>query len=108
MISYGESLGKARDWYAEASFDLKRDFGMHHFSALALYNQSKSYYPNSGWPGIPRGYVGLVGRVTYDYDNKYLIEGNVGYNGSENFAPGHRYGFFPAVSGGWVLMVLVE
>lgn len=103
VISYGESLGKARDWYAEASFDWKRDFGMHHFSALALYNQSKSYYPNSGWPGIPRGYVGLVGRVTYDYDNKYLIEGNVGYNGSENFAPGHRYGFFPAVSGGWVL-----
>ena len=50
-----------------------------------------------------QGYVGLVGRVTYDYDNKYLIEGNVGYNGSENFAPGHRYGFFPAVSGGWVL-----
>ena len=45
----------------------------------------------------------MVGRVTYDYDNKYLIEGNVGYNGSENFAPGNRYGFFPAVSGGWVL-----
>lgn len=103
VISYSESLGKARDWYAEASFDWKRDFGAHHFTALALYNQSKSYYPNSAWPGIPRGYVGLVGRVTYDYDNKYLIEGNVGYNGSENFASGHRYGLFPAVSGGWVL-----
>lgn len=103
VISYGESLGKARDWYAEASFNWKRDFKLHHFTALALYNQSKSYYPGGNWPGIPRGYVGLVGRVTYDYDNRYLIEGNVGYNGSENFAPGHRYGFFPAVSGGWVL-----
>ena len=103
LISYAESFGKSRDWYAEASFDWKRDFGLHHLSALALYNQSKTYYPDSDYPGIPRGYIGLVGRVTYDYDNKYLIEGNVGYNGSENFAPGNRYGFFPAVSGGWVL-----
>lgn len=103
LISYAESFGKSRDWYAEASFDWKRDFDLHHLSALALYNQSKTYYPDSDYPGIPRGYVGLVGRVTYDYDNKYLIEGNVGYNGSENFAPGNRYGFFPAVSGGWVL-----
>lgn len=103
LISYAESFGKSRDWYAEASFDWKRDFGLHHLSALALYNQSKTYYPDSDYPGIPRGYVGLVGRVTYDYDNKYLIEGNVGYNGSENFAPGNCYGFFPAVSGGWVL-----
>lgn len=103
LISYAESFGKSRDWYAEASFDWKRDFGLHHLSALALYNQSKTYYPDSDYPGIPRGYVGLVGRVTYDYDNKYLIEGNVGYNGFENFAPGNRYGFFPAVSGGWVL-----
>lgn len=103
LIGYGESFGKSRDWYAEASFDWKRDFDKHHFSALVLYNQSKAYYPESNYPGIPRGYVGLVGRVTYDYDNKYLIEGNVGYNGSENFAPGNRYGLFPAVSGGWVL-----
>lgn len=103
LIGYGESFGKARDWYAEASFDWIRDFGKHHLAALALYNQSKAYYPESDYPGIPRGYVGLVGRVTYDYDNKYLIEGNVGYNGSENFAPGNRYGLFPAVSGGWVL-----
>lgn len=103
LIGYGESFGKARDWYAEASFDWKRDFDKHHLGALVLYNQSKAYYPDSDYPGIPRGYVGLVGRVTYDYDNKYLIEGNVGYNGSENFAPGHRYGLFPAVSGGWVL-----
>mgnify|MGYP001101686460 CR=1 FL=1 len=103
LISYAESFGKSRDWYAEASFDWKRDFDLHHLSALALYNQSKTYYPDSDYPGIPRGYVGLVGRVTYDYDNKYLIEGNVGYNGSENFAPGHRFGFFPAFSLGWVV-----
>ena len=103
IISYSEATDKGRDWYAEVSLDWKRDFGKHHFTALALYNQSKTYYPKSGWPGIPRGYVGIVGRLTYGYDQKYLIEGNVGYNGSENFAPDCRYGFFPAISGGWVL-----
>lgn len=55
LISYAESFGKSRDWYAEASFDWKRDFDLHHLSALALYNQSKTYYPDSDYPGIPRG-----------------------------------------------------
>ena len=47
--------------------------------------------------------MGLAGRVTYDYDRRYLIEGNMGYNGTENFAPGKRFGFFPAFSLGWVV-----
>ena len=41
--------------------------------------------------------------MTYDYDSRYFIEGNFGYNGSENFAPGHRVGFFPAVAVGWYI-----
>jgi hypothetical protein len=45
----------------------------------------------------------MVGRLTYDYLSKYMIEFNMGYNGSENFAPGKRYGFFPAGSIGWVM-----
>ncbi|MEX0927817.1 MAG: SusC/RagA family TonB-linked outer membrane protein [Balneolales bacterium] len=52
---------------------------------------------------IPRGYQGLVGRVTYDYRLRYLAEVNMGYNGSENFPDGNRYGFFPALSLGWVI-----
>ena len=52
---------------------------------------------------VPRGYYGVVGRVTYGYDQRYLAEFNMGYNGSENFAPGKRFGFFPAVSVGWVV-----
>ena len=52
---------------------------------------------------VPRGYYGVVGRVTYGYDLRYLAEFNMGYNGSENFAPGKRFGFFPAVSVGWVV-----
>jgi TonB-linked SusC/RagA family outer membrane protein len=46
--------------------------------------------------------VGLVGRVTYDYATKYLLDFNIGRNGSENFAPGKRYGTFPSISVGWI------
>lgn len=58
-----------------------------------LYNQSKTYYP-SEYSDIPSGYVGLVGRVTYDWNNRYMAEFNVGYNGSENFSKDNRFGFF--------------
>ena len=96
----------SRNWYAEASFDYARRFGKHNVGALLLYNQSKTYYPwdsdGSIYQSIPKGYVGLVGRVTYDYDTKYLLDFNIGYNGSENFAPGNRYGLFPSVSAGWI------
>ena len=93
--------GKSRDWYMEAALNYARDFGHHHFTGLVLYNQSKIYYP-SVYADIPRGMVGLVGRVTYDWSNRYLAEFNVGYNGSENYAPDRRFGTFPAGSFGWI------
>ena len=93
---------RARNWYFETSLNYSRAFGLHNVSGLVLYNQSKKYYPST-FSDIPSGYVGLVGRVTYDWNNRYMLEMNVGYNGSENFAPGKRYGLFPAVSGGWVV-----
>ncbi len=92
---------KSRDWYMEAAFNYARDFGDHHVTALALYNQSKEYYPST-YSDIPKGLVGLVGRATYDWKNRYLVEFNIGYNGSENFAPDKRFGTFPAGSFGWV------
>ena len=105
-IPYSEGKWGSRNWYAEASFNYARRFGKHNVGALLLYNQSKTYYPwdssNSLYQSIPKGYVGLVGRVTYDYDTKYLLDFNIGYNGSENFAPGNRYGTFPSVSVGWI------
>lgn len=94
--------GKSRDWYMEAALTYDRTFGNHHVTALALYNQSKTYYP-SEFPSIPSGYVGLVGRVTYDWKSRYMAEFNIGYNGSENFAPEKRFGTFPAGSFGWVI-----
>ena len=105
-IPYSEAKWGNRNWYAEANFNYSRRFGKHNVGALLLYNQSKSYYPwdsdDSLYQSIPKGYVGLVGRVTYDYDTKYLLDFNIGYNGSENFAPGKRYGTFPSVSVGWI------
>jgi Outer membrane receptor for ferrienterochelin and colicins len=103
---YNEGKWGSRNWYAEASFNYARRFGKHNVGALILYNQSKTYYPwdsdNSLYQSIPKGYVGLVGRLTYDYDTKYLLDFNIGYNGSENFAPNKRYGVFPSVSLGWI------
>ena len=103
--SYSASQGKARDWYLEGSFNYSRVFGKHTVNALMLYNQSKQYYysGSDSYPDVPRSYVGLVGRVTYDYANRYMAEFNIGYNGSENFAPGRRFGTFPAGSIGWIL-----
>ena len=97
------SPGKGRNWYAEGSLNYNRTFGAHTITALALYNQSKEYYISGDYSDIPRTYVGFVGRVTYDWNNRYMAEFNFGYNGSENFAPGRRFGSFPAGSVGWVV-----
>lgn len=48
-------------------------------------------------------YLSFNGMATYAYDNKYILSGNISYMGSDNFAPGERYGIFPGISGGWVL-----
>ena len=104
QLSYSDgNFGKGRDWYMEMALNYVRRFGNHHVSALALYNQSKRYYPGGNYSYIPSGYVGLVGRVTYDWNSRYMAEFNVGYNGSENFAKDNRYGLFPAGSLGWVV-----
>ena len=104
LLNYSESFSKGRNWYSEASIDYARVFGDHSVSALLLYNQSRTYYPSS-YTEIPTGYVGLVGRVTYDYKTRYLLDVNMGYNGSENFPndPKLRFGLFPSVSAGWIV-----
>ena len=102
-LHYGEGdKTRTRDWYFEASLRYQREFSGHNVGALLLYNQSKEYYP-SQYTAIPTAYVGLVGRLTYDYNSRYLAEFNIGYNGSENFAPDKRFGTFPAGSVGYVL-----
>lgn len=99
---YEESTSRGRNWYLEASVRYNRKFGNHSVGALLLYNQDKKYYP-SQYGFIPTAYVGLVGRATYNYKSRYMAEFNIGYNGSENFAPDKRFGTFPAVSLGYIM-----
>jgi TonB-linked SusC/RagA family outer membrane protein len=85
--------------YYEASLNYINTFGKHTVSALGLFNRQQK---NNGTE-FPYYNEGLVGRATYDYDKKYLLELNVGYTGSERFAPDNRFGFFPSAAIGWVV-----
>lgn len=92
--------------YLEASINYSRLFGKHRVGALVLYNQrvyNKNKTDNNSIKSLPYKNQGLAGRFTYDFDGRYFIEGNFGYNGSENFAPGHRVGFFPSGAIGWYI-----
>jgi TonB-linked SusC/RagA family outer membrane protein len=102
MLSYSESSGKSRNWYLESSLRYDRIFGDHTVGALLLYNCSRNPYPSS-FTDIQTGYVGIAARGEYKYKSKYLLDVNLGYNGSENFAPEKRFGFFPSVAAGWIL-----
>lgn len=94
-----------RSYYYDFKLNYNRTFGRHTVGAMALFNRRdyKDLTAGSSTSNLPHRYQGFSGRVSYNFDNRYLIEGNFGYNGSENFAPGKRFGFFPAVSAGWVL-----
>lgn len=100
-VSTTESTGKNRKTYFEGGLDYNRRFGANELGVMVLYNQSKYHDPTLAYL-VPNAYQGIVGRVTYNYDSRYLAEFNAGYNGTENFAPGRRFGFFPAYSLGWV------
>lgn len=107
-LGYDVAANGHRRTTLELYLNYDRHFGKHGIHGVMVYNQS-SYFASVGGgqknavPGLPYKYDGLVGRVAYNYDNRYLLELNGGYNGSENFVSGHRLGFFPAVSAGWVL-----
>ncbi len=84
--------------YMEAQLNYARVFNeVHDVTAMLLYMQNDYRYDSN----LAQRYQGVVGRVTYGYDNRYYAEVNAGYNGSENFRKGKRFGFFPALSVGW-------
>lgn len=85
--------------YYEVSMNYDRSFGKHNVSLLGLFNRQER---NSG-TDFPYYNEGLVGRVTYDYNRKYLLEFNIGYTGSERFAPDNRFGTFPSIAVGYVV-----
>lgn len=73
----------------EFQLNYARQFGKHDVTAMVLYNQNDYRYQAE----LAERYQGLVGRATYGYDDRYLAEVNFGYNGSENFRKGKRFGF---------------
>ncbi len=91
--------GFYKDLYYEMSLNYMNSFGNHNLTALALMNRQEKNIETQ----FPYYNEGLVGRVTYDYLRKYLFEFNLGYTGSERFAPKNRFGFFPSVAFGWVI-----
>ncbi|QEC54122.1 TonB-dependent receptor [Anseongella ginsenosidimutans] len=82
----------------DASLNYARTFGVHDVTGLLLFNR----YQRVVNIQLPYNYVGFVGRATYGYKHKYFAELNFGYNGSEQFAPGNKMGFFPSFSAGWL------
>jgi TonB-linked SusC/RagA family outer membrane protein len=97
-----QSESAYRKLYFETGIDYNRSFGSHNVTGLILGNAQK-YIANNLAYNTPSGLMGLVGRVTYNFKERYLAEGTMGYNGTENFAPGHRFGFFPAGGLGWII-----
>ena len=106
-LSYGQTNDGWRAMYLEANANYQRSFGKHSVGALLLYQMSQKNYVGSSagnsQAALPYRHQGLAARAMYNYDNKYFIEFNAGYNGSENFSPGHRFGFFPSVAAGWMV-----
>ena len=96
-FSHNASDGRT---YIQARLDYNRLFSnRHEVTAMLLANRGNRTVNNE----LAYHSQGITGRFAYYYNQKYLMEFNFGYNGSENFTPGKRYGFFPAGSIGWVV-----
>ena len=104
-LSYGASGSSSMNTYLEGSLTYNRLFGDHRVGGMFLYNHSikRTTLGGSDTTSLPYKNQGVAGRVTYAFKDRYFAEFNVGYNGSENFAPGHHFGFFPAVSAGYLI-----
>jgi TonB-linked SusC/RagA family outer membrane protein len=95
------SSSNMRDFYIDAIINYDGTFGPHRLGVLALGRASKYTMPGDSY-NTPSGLIGTSGRITYDYDTRYMAEVNVAYNGTENFAKENRFGWFPAFSFGWI------
>ncbi|MDR1517260.1 MAG: TonB-dependent receptor [Dysgonamonadaceae bacterium] len=100
----GTGTGDRRE-FLEAELHYNRGFGDHHTGVTLKYNQdSKVQTYNLGTDlknSVPYRHQGFAGRFTYDWKRRYYANFNFGYTGSENFAKGNQFGFFPAVSFAW-------
>jgi len=102
--SVGNSAGRA--YYYDVALNYDRTFAeSHNVTGMLLFNRRDyvNLTAGSSLYNLPYRQEGLAGRLTYDYSHRYLAEFDLGYNGSENFKKGHRYGFFPSFSLGWTI-----
>lgn len=107
LLGFAVDANGSRKSTFEAYLNYDRTFAEKHVvSGMLRYNQSQSFQATTTADGaiaaLPYKQLGLVGRLNYAYDRRYVLEADAGYNGSENFMKGRRMGFFPAVSAGWV------
>lgn len=91
--------------YMEAALTYSRDFGKHGVSGLTVLQLRNNQQPNASTlqTSLAKRNVGFSGRFTYSYDNRYFVEGNFGYNGSERFDKSQRWGFFPSAGLAYVI-----
>ena len=107
IADYGQAFlgyGTGSEWgnkstYVESNISYNKEFGKHSVDIMFVANRRQ--YDDGG--KLPFRYQGLAGRASYSFAKRYIAEVNFGYNGSENFANGKRYGFFPSIAGGWLL-----
>jgi len=111
--SYTYSQRQYRKYHFETTLTYeKRIKDIHRFSGLVYYYMSDSkdtkdiadsgYGINMSMAAIPKRYQGLSSRLTYGYNDTYMVDINFGYTGSENFQPGRQFGFFPSAALGWI------
>lgn len=91
---------KNRQFTLQTSFNYDRVFNDHRVSAMSLFYLREL---NTYTASVPYKTVGFAGTASYGYLNRYLLDVSASYTGSENFASGHRFGFFPSVSAGWIV-----
>jgi TonB-linked SusC/RagA family outer membrane protein len=108
LLGFAVDANGSRKSTYEAYLNYDRTFDKKHaVSGLLRYNQSQSFLAtnsdNGAIAALPYKQLGLVGRLNYAYDRRYVLEFDAGYNGSENFMKNRRMGFFPAGSAGWVV-----
>jgi TonB-linked SusC/RagA family outer membrane protein len=105
FLGFDKGSGGNRAMYIETQLNYNKRFEEHLVDALFLYNM-RDYVnadADSGIQSLPYRNQGISGRLSYSYADKYFIEANFGYNGSENFQKGYRFGFFPSIAMGWMI-----
>jgi len=105
-MKFATSSYGTRTVYVESKAEYKTTIqDRHRLGLLFLYQQRDNQRTdvNDELLSIPKRNQGIAGRLTYSYDDIYFLEGNFGYNGSENFPKGQRFGFFPSIALGYAI-----